>query len=903
MALTKFRSVDIRLDKANDFFMSSQFAKVGEYNGRDLIVQVTDGGIEKDQTGVQLNFGWYHEQKKNRGLMPFTVVDITKGIFKASYPAEMLIEGTVVGVIQIVENGKITPTRNFRITVESNPIDEETIVVENNFSILQDAIIKANNLESNYVVRIDEVNANLLQKATKSQADNIQTQVNNLVLGAVGDGNNAEVVQARGAYAVLNDRLTGSEGKINNLRLNTATNIAKDISVSAYGSGISGVTKSGNVVTFTATSGTSGGILIKLPLKVGSKHVVAYRTSGAAFAFTQLRTMLSSVFKQTPDSSFKERKVVQVTGSNEGEEIMLYNGAISSAGTFTVEIYLYEVTDNDILKDSVFSDFLTPHSTAYRLLDMKNDSSLLSLDGNNYLYKKESPKTPTGSSDFWGLNEIPLLKLNKKYFIVVHIKNYTTNMSVPSKVEAKTLVNGSWDNNINTALTLTKTTNNVYFSGVISPTLWDTIALALNVSGMTANVEYIFDVYIFRADTEAQTQALSQPEAFLATSLLKNLPLSYLKNNMTLADFDKADTIGRGSVTRTETGTSNYFPTNVTIDLKVGKKYYMAVNLLGSVNVSSIAVKTINGGSWDNIVNQALVKQSTGDMTYFDGIFTATSDASRNLYINNGGMVIGDNYTYDVYIYDVTDPVIENVFKTQKAFLDPSILASGGSGSSALKDKIASALGDSLTATGSGGHYLDYVKNQLSLSKYANCGIGGTRVSGSGTDCFWQDSRVNSLDINSDLITIMGGTNDAPFTTVSEADFSLDNYNTENFVGAYNVLLSKIYYKYLKLTSGYYSAITYTGVTQVSVAKEIKILLITPPKTLDSNQQKRFEFAEHVRRIGRMWGLPVVDANGEMQMNSFNYPTSLSDKVHFPVQFHKNLAKLIVGKIKEVESF
>ena len=44
-------------------------------------------------------------------------------------------------------------------------------------------------------------------KADKNTTDDIQQQVNNLVLGAVGDGNNAEVVQARGDKTTLNDRM------------------------------------------------------------------------------------------------------------------------------------------------------------------------------------------------------------------------------------------------------------------------------------------------------------------------------------------------------------------------------------------------------------------------------------------------------------------------------------------------------------------------------------------------------------------------------------------------------------------------------------------------------------------------------------------------------------------------
>ena len=51
----------------------------------------------------------------------------------------------------------------------------------------------------------------------KANIQNVQQQVNNLVLGAVGDGNNAEVVQARGTCATLNDRISPIEsGFFNN---------------------------------------------------------------------------------------------------------------------------------------------------------------------------------------------------------------------------------------------------------------------------------------------------------------------------------------------------------------------------------------------------------------------------------------------------------------------------------------------------------------------------------------------------------------------------------------------------------------------------------------------------------------------------------------------------------------
>ena len=55
--------------------------------------------------------------------------------------------------------------------------------------------------------KIKNIYSQLNHKANKEETKNIQQQINNLVLGAVGDGNNAEVIQARGEYATLNTRL------------------------------------------------------------------------------------------------------------------------------------------------------------------------------------------------------------------------------------------------------------------------------------------------------------------------------------------------------------------------------------------------------------------------------------------------------------------------------------------------------------------------------------------------------------------------------------------------------------------------------------------------------------------------------------------------------------------------
>lgn len=144
MTLDNFRRIDMQMNRANDYQLETQFVKEGDYNGRELVVQITNAGEVSNQTGVSLNLGWHHDNVGNSGLDPFAVVDASKGIFKITYPTEMLIAGDVTATIQVIEDGKITLTRNFKITVENSPIDEGTIVSENSFTTLQNALKTVN---------------------------------------------------------------------------------------------------------------------------------------------------------------------------------------------------------------------------------------------------------------------------------------------------------------------------------------------------------------------------------------------------------------------------------------------------------------------------------------------------------------------------------------------------------------------------------------------------------------------------------------------------------------------------------------------------------------------------------------------------------------------------------------
>lgn len=88
------------------------------------------------------------------------------------------------------DNKKIIPAIN-EVNKKCKDIAKQTITTEER--------TKLTNLE------------NYDDTSVKTDIQSVQQQVNNLVLGAVGDGNNAEVVQARGGYNTLNDRMDDND--------------------------------------------------------------------------------------------------------------------------------------------------------------------------------------------------------------------------------------------------------------------------------------------------------------------------------------------------------------------------------------------------------------------------------------------------------------------------------------------------------------------------------------------------------------------------------------------------------------------------------------------------------------------------------------------------------------------
>lgn len=331
-----------------------------------------------------------------------------------------------------------------------------------------------------------------------------------------------------------------------------------------------------------------------------------------------------------------------------------------------------------------------------------------------------------------------------------------------------------------------------------------------------------------------------------------------------------------------------------------------------------VTIKSLLYGSYEDVILDSTYMQS--NTPYVIDVPTTIDFSNADKYVV---FQQGDNYVANanIYIYDVgtiSEEILNNVdFSTHKNPIEyqsvnipKKTFHNGIIQENIIYKEDASFLGDSLTAVGSGSQYIDFVSDGLGLSNTHNCGNYGTRVSGgeNSSDSFWTNKRVNELSLSSGVLFIMGGTNDAPYITVQDSDFTIENHDTNNFVGAYNVLISKVLYKYLKLSSGYYSDIDYSGITQVEKAKPFfRIILITPPKRFDSieNLKKVEETANYVIKIGQLWGLPVCDVNHQMNMNIINkdnYFTHQTEKdyLHFDVNGHRELANIVNGKVKSL---
>ena len=137
----------LTLDFADQFVPGTLIANAADANGRGIDLYITDNGEAVTMTNMKVYLLWRHSNG-NQGQTQFTAVNAATGPYKVYYPAGMMYEGLVTARISIYigTTTPITGSRDFRINVERNPIDEGEAMASDDFSAFTQATIDLNSL-------------------------------------------------------------------------------------------------------------------------------------------------------------------------------------------------------------------------------------------------------------------------------------------------------------------------------------------------------------------------------------------------------------------------------------------------------------------------------------------------------------------------------------------------------------------------------------------------------------------------------------------------------------------------------------------------------------------------------------------------------------------------------------
>ena len=205
-------------------------------------------------------------------------------------------------------------------------------------------------------------------------------------------------------------------------------------------------------------------------------------------------------------------------------------------------------------------------------------------------------------------------------------------------------------------------------------------------------------------------------------------------------------------------------------------------------------------------------------------------------------------------------------------------------------NKHIATLGDSITEQATWQLYLQQLIGAKAID---NNGIGGTRISGASSYAMWQDGRINDISNDTDTVIVMGGTNDG-IALATIGNITIDNRDTDTFVGAYNVLISKLYYKF-NMSNGFYNDIEYSGLDR-SEKTNVNIVIMTMPHSKDETRDTNFiDYAEAIRKVGNLWGIKVIDLFAKCGINRITANTYLKDTVHPNYEGGKLIAKTIAN--------
>lgn len=223
--------------------------------------------------------------------------------------------------------------------------------------------------------------------------------------------------------------------------------------------------------------------------------------------------------------------------------------------------------------------------------------------------------------------------------------------------------------------------------------------------------------------------------------------------------------------------------------------------------------------------------------------------------------------------------------------IESELGGSGGSTSAAspFVGKTGGAVGDSITADGS---YVRPLQTKLGMTSLAIHAAGGTGHVGGN-----MESQVLAMPTSYSLIVIAGGVNDfrlsRPLGTID--DCILTGSETDDQI----------------TNASFYGAVYRTVRAAVNRFPNGKIIVVTPynnpettygasyPKWNKANTQGKalFHYAQAMREVASMFGIPVADVNAESGINEATDKMYLHDGIHCNGTGGDIMAQVIADKI------
>ena len=666
-------------------------------------------------------------------------------------------------------------------------------------------------------------------KASKSETQNIQQQINNLVLESGGDSN-LEVVQARGRFNTLNDRLNINDdiNKLNISKTKLVQNVKLQHCIKNDGA-VTPVSPSYALTYYDVTNLEYIYIEGNLNVPNGAYSDYLFKDVNGNVLEHQGKknSNLSNIFKVPTGATI----LYLGTGASDYMHMSVYN--INNMQDIIEDLKINSLNrmDNSTLEafnKSSYMEKLTP--VIYNQSCVKNNGTI-------------TPVTPTYTSLEFDVQ-------NESY---IYVKNL--NVSAPNRDYCYYVI----INENNEVLESVTGSNEILNKLIYLPNN----SYKIRFTCLTSNYSE-GNVLVYKNITDVINTRSTHEYVDNSINNLNNL---YEVENL----FDK-------------------YSDEVVLGYSLGSDGILYEN--ANLFVTNYIPVTMNDTIYANFINGAYYvcynseKKRIG-YGYLSSGISGCSKISELTTVNSDNLpaIAYIRFSNPITNFDKLTVNLAPVYKSQAHKVLPikHLQCANNGLINFWEGKTGDSLGDSLTGQ---GFFQKYTSMYFNLKRFANHGVGGSKLSGANVDSsrpsMWQDSRINALRDDADFITILGGQNDG---NVEIGEVSKANVDTNTYVGAYNTIIDKIYKKY-------------NG--------NIQIILCTPfyvPSDGD-NGERFIKLDKAVKEIGQLHGLPVADFGGMSGANKYVkdvYWTS-SDYTHPVESFYRDkITPILIETMQKVK--